>query len=483
MATNNPWAASVVSVPLDRLRSRTPSTEPSPSTSTTSSSKRKVIFGFDRARSCMIRLARNSRRRWTTVTRVAKLVRKRASSIAESPPPTRTSSLPLKKKPSQVAQAETPWPRSRSSDGRPSHRALAPVATITESARSRWSGPASRRNGRPRASRRVSCASMNRVPNRAAWRRIRSTSSGPWIPSGKPGKFSTSVVIMSWPPAGTPEITTGRSSARAQYRAAVNPAGPLPTIATGVVSSEVMDPASPAVFKPPSSRGGPGSLRGGSIGRWGGEDQPVPTLRHGIRPMVEEERRGVDALLGGDHLADVEPVVGERDRLDRPALDPAEGPIEERCPGDPAADPHPPALLHRVDPTGEPFAQLPLPGAEEAHGKLARRVEERDGVGVPRQAHEERRGFQRDREERVDRHAPVPLPGPGGHDADPGRPAGHEAAEPGGVGLRGAHSSLQRKRTMASTKTTIEAARMTRRSIPAARRLPKSITWFIPSMT
>ena len=39
-------------------------------------------------------------------------VRKVASSIAVSPPPTTTTSLPRKKKPSQVAQAETPYPRS-----------------------------------------------------------------------------------------------------------------------------------------------------------------------------------------------------------------------------------------------------------------------------------------------------------------------------------------------------------------------------------
>ncbi len=40
------------------------------------------------------------------------MVRKVASSIAVSPPPTTTTSLSRKKKPSQVAQAETPWPMS-----------------------------------------------------------------------------------------------------------------------------------------------------------------------------------------------------------------------------------------------------------------------------------------------------------------------------------------------------------------------------------
>lgn len=56
------------------------------------------------ARSAMTFEARSSSRRWTTVTFEAKFVRKVASSIAESPPPTTASSLSLKKKPSQVAQ-------------------------------------------------------------------------------------------------------------------------------------------------------------------------------------------------------------------------------------------------------------------------------------------------------------------------------------------------------------------------------------------
>jgi hypothetical protein len=43
-----------------------------------------------------------------TVTLLANLVRKVASSMAESPPPITTTSLSRKKKPSQVAQAETP---------------------------------------------------------------------------------------------------------------------------------------------------------------------------------------------------------------------------------------------------------------------------------------------------------------------------------------------------------------------------------------
>ena len=65
-------------------------------------------------RLAMIREARNSSRRWTTVTFEAMRARKSASSIAVSPPPTTTSSRSRKKNPSQVgagAHAEPPQPR------------------------------------------------------------------------------------------------------------------------------------------------------------------------------------------------------------------------------------------------------------------------------------------------------------------------------------------------------------------------------------
>ena len=65
-----------------------------------------------KARSCMILLARSSSRRWMIVTVRANFVRKVASSIAESPPPTTAMSWSRKKNPSQVAHHETPWPES-----------------------------------------------------------------------------------------------------------------------------------------------------------------------------------------------------------------------------------------------------------------------------------------------------------------------------------------------------------------------------------
>jgi hypothetical protein len=53
-----------------------------------------------------------------------------ASSTAESPPPTTTMLCSRKKKPSQVAQVDTPWPRRRSSP-KPSILDWAPVDTMT----------------------------------------------------------------------------------------------------------------------------------------------------------------------------------------------------------------------------------------------------------------------------------------------------------------------------------------------------------------
>ena len=95
----------------------------------------------------MIFEARNVSRRWSRWTFVAKRVRYVASSKAVSPPPTTAISRSRKKKPSQVAQAETPRPRSRVSLSRPSHSADAPVATMTDWAR--YSVPRAQiRNGR-----------------------------------------------------------------------------------------------------------------------------------------------------------------------------------------------------------------------------------------------------------------------------------------------------------------------------------------------
>jgi hypothetical protein len=59
------------------------------------------------------------------------------------------------------------------------------------------------------------------APNRAACSRMFCISSGPMMPFGKPGKFSTSVVSMSCPPGwsvvddGSPSMMSGARLARA----------------------------------------------------------------------------------------------------------------------------------------------------------------------------------------------------------------------------------------------------------------------------
>src|ERR1700739_2188470 len=63
-----------------------------------------LILSLLRARFSMIFDARNSSRRCTSVTLLANRVRKRASSIAESPPPMTAMCWSRKKNPSQVAQ-------------------------------------------------------------------------------------------------------------------------------------------------------------------------------------------------------------------------------------------------------------------------------------------------------------------------------------------------------------------------------------------
>ena len=102
----------------------------------------------------------------------------------------------------------------------------APVETMTELAR--YVGSAAVGIADPdaeRPAREVDPASTLSVrtsaPNRSACSRKRTISSGPMTPSGKPGKFSTSVVSMSWPPGwslvdeGSPSSTSGARLARA----------------------------------------------------------------------------------------------------------------------------------------------------------------------------------------------------------------------------------------------------------------------------
>ena len=189
---------------------------PSPLAESTSLSQTNRIFSMPNARSCMIFDARRLSRRCTTVTVRANRVRNVASSSALSPPPTTTMSCSRKKKPSQVAHQETPWPDSSFSPGIPSSRYAEPMASTTVSARYS-SSPTTTSFGLPVRSTDVTSSVTKTVPNRSACDRSLSMRSGPMTPSGKPGKFSTSVVFMSAPPAVTaPSKQTGSRPARAR---------------------------------------------------------------------------------------------------------------------------------------------------------------------------------------------------------------------------------------------------------------------------
>ncbi len=106
-----------------------------PIISETTLSQITLILGWENNFFCNNFSALNSPFLWISVTFFAKFVRNKDSSTAEFPPPTTTTSLFLKKKPSQVAQAETPNPLYFSSDSKFNHLACAPVEIITLSAK------------------------------------------------------------------------------------------------------------------------------------------------------------------------------------------------------------------------------------------------------------------------------------------------------------------------------------------------------------
>jgi hypothetical protein len=149
-----------------------------------------------------------------TVTLVAKRVRKIASSMAESPPPTTAISLPEKKKPSQVAQEETPCPISCCSCGRPSQRAEAPLAMIKASRMNLMHADVQQKW----ALAQVDAGEMRHAVFGAEALRLLAHVLDQLRAEnafGEAGKFSTSVVSDSWPPGSWPSITNGFRLARA----------------------------------------------------------------------------------------------------------------------------------------------------------------------------------------------------------------------------------------------------------------------------
>src|SRR5690606_40106573 len=93
---------------------------------------------------------------------------------------------PLKKKPSQTAQADTPNPLYFSSEGNPNHFAVAPVAIITVSAETHVEPSISTLCTPPSFENSTFVAYPNRtsVPKRSAWAFRSSIITGPVIPCG-----------------------------------------------------------------------------------------------------------------------------------------------------------------------------------------------------------------------------------------------------------------------------------------------------------
>ncbi|KAG6542473.1 hypothetical protein Mapa_016163 [Marchantia paleacea] len=129
--------------------------------------------------------------------------------MAVSPPPITARGLFLNigAAPSHTAQAEIPLfqnpPSSSPAPLKSSLLATAPVAIITVSASTSFVS-VNNLNGLIDKSTRSTVSVKILVPNRRLCARNLSHNSPPKIPSGNPGKFSTSVVVVNCPPAAIP---------------------------------------------------------------------------------------------------------------------------------------------------------------------------------------------------------------------------------------------------------------------------------------
>ena len=134
IATKNALTAISFFSPVCTFFILTPSTFFSPSISSVSLCQFTVILLVLITLSCITLLALISPLRTIMCTWLQILDRYKASSAAVSPAPTIATSFSLKKKPSQTAQALTPYPFNLCSLSIPSHLADAPVEMITASA-------------------------------------------------------------------------------------------------------------------------------------------------------------------------------------------------------------------------------------------------------------------------------------------------------------------------------------------------------------
>ena len=160
-------------------------------------------MGLAAARSTIIFEARNLSRRCINTTLLANLVKKLASSIAESPPPTTAIICSRKKNPSQVAHQDTPRPDNLFSFGNPISLYADPIANITALALTVFPEPSVNSFISPVNFIETMSSVTIFASKRSTCLRIASINSGPITPVANPGKFSTSVVFINAPPAVT----------------------------------------------------------------------------------------------------------------------------------------------------------------------------------------------------------------------------------------------------------------------------------------
>src|SRR3989304_5007884 len=135
MAIKIPSRGSSDVVPSLLLATITFSTWFPPLTSLTSEFQITFNLGSDETFCCIASEALNASLLWIIVTSVAYFARVRASSMAESPPPTTATFLSLKNGASQGAQDDAPLPIKSLIPGASNHLVSAPTATIAEFAR------------------------------------------------------------------------------------------------------------------------------------------------------------------------------------------------------------------------------------------------------------------------------------------------------------------------------------------------------------
>ena len=178
---------------------------PSPIASTPSVNRLNSIFSFVFALACMTSEALNLSVLTSTITLDPKCVRWIASSMATSHHPITTNGLFLNigNAHSQIAQAEIPFCRYSFSPVIPRRFAVAPVAMMTVFA-SKTSFPLKSFNGCPLKSTLSIVLVSILAPQLIACSLIFIISSIPSIHFGRPGKFSTLLVVVSCPPAATP---------------------------------------------------------------------------------------------------------------------------------------------------------------------------------------------------------------------------------------------------------------------------------------